>query len=966
MKRCVSILMILLVLMSCMLTSVPQIYASEKPSESRTIAIVFDNSESMYISNNQAWCQATYAMEVFASMLNAGDTLFIYPMHPITIEGNTYTMESPYKITDASQATTIRDIYTENAGGTPIESIDCAISGLQAVQAANKYLIILTDGGKFSKNGSNLNPSNTKKELDQRIQAQAGKDMTVMYLGVGSGACMPDTKPSEYFVKKQAVNSSDVLATLTDMCNQIFGRDVLPENRIHGNTIEFDISMSKLIVFVQGENISDLKIVGDSGKPIGQQISSQQTMYSTKGSGSDKYESVPDKSLQGVIVTYTNCDAGRYTVEYTGTATSVEVYYEPNADLDFVFTDAEGNTVDPNSLYEGEYRVSFGMKDANTGKLISSDLLGNPKYQGSYSINGKEYPITHNGYNGEVPISLKVGDSFDANLTVTYLSGYTISKNSSDFGWPSIGIQVVARPAGVLKLDISGGENTYYLQELEGASPYIIKVFYEGKQLTGDALKNVKLSWDEDSSAAKVKTSFSEDHYKLTLHHKDPSAPEQTPCGEFTLPVEATYTPSGTKEATASSEITYNIENARPAGELRLEISGGDDLYFLQKLEDGSPYIAKIYYEGKLLTGEALKSVELEWNRDASNVEIKKEFADDHYKLTLHYKDPSAPQDTVCGECTVNIQARYTPQNYNESQAQSTLSYNVKDDFSPLQIELYAPEDYIVISELESSKEIVVKLALNGAKLSSEDFAAIELDVDCGGIKYTITPCEQDSSCLIKLLPTEGIEENDYQIKVTAQHTDHVGRTTQAEDSAEITLSNTPLWVKWLFWIILLIILLLLIWFIMHIRVLPGHAHIRKKESKLMVDGEDQTQHASFDGKIRKEMNVTVKHGGKKIGFSMRVKPGSESYLCKKQTSRYAEAVDPSTVKKIGNATIDSIIVGSVKYMPDEKGTLVRTPSSKSPLKLKHGMNIIFSGEILSAGVKKPFNVTTKLNFKKK
>src|SRR5699024_8414267 len=134
------------------------------------------------------------------------------------------------------------------------------------------------------------------------------------------------------------------------------------------------------------------------------------------------------------------------------------VYYEPNADLDFVFTDSEGNNVDPNALYEGEYKVSFGMKDAKTGKLISSDLLGNPQYKGSYSINGQEIPITHNGHSGEVPISLKMNDAFEAHLTVTYLSGYTISKDSSDFGWPEGGIQVSARPAGDFRLEINGGD----------------------------------------------------------------------------------------------------------------------------------------------------------------------------------------------------------------------------------------------------------------------------------------------------------------------------------------------------------------------------------------------------------------------------------------------------------------------------------------------------------------------------
>lgn len=50
-----------------------------KNTVSRSIAIVFDNSGSMYMQGNKAWCRATYAIEVFASMMNVGDVLRVYP-----------------------------------------------------------------------------------------------------------------------------------------------------------------------------------------------------------------------------------------------------------------------------------------------------------------------------------------------------------------------------------------------------------------------------------------------------------------------------------------------------------------------------------------------------------------------------------------------------------------------------------------------------------------------------------------------------------------------------------------------------------------------------------------------------------------------------------------------------------------------------------------------------------------------
>ena len=55
--------------------------------KSYEIAVVFDNSGSMY--DNESWSRAKYAMEVFAAMLNEGDVLKIYPMHPVTTDGKT-------------------------------------------------------------------------------------------------------------------------------------------------------------------------------------------------------------------------------------------------------------------------------------------------------------------------------------------------------------------------------------------------------------------------------------------------------------------------------------------------------------------------------------------------------------------------------------------------------------------------------------------------------------------------------------------------------------------------------------------------------------------------------------------------------------------------------------------------------------------------------------------------------------
>lgn len=955
----------LFLLFTCALNGIPIAQAAQKEVESRAIGIVFDNSGSMYKDKELAWSRATYAMEVFASMLNKGDVLQIYPMHPITVNNVEYTMQSPFTITDASKASLIREIYTPNPLGTPIETMDWAAQGLRALKADKKYMLVLTDGDSFYLNNVKMTESESVRQMDARVQAYAGSEMSVMYLGIGKNVIMPSKAETEHFAKKQAKNSEDVLSVLTVLCNQIFGRDTLTKKYISGQKINFDISMSKLIVFVQGENVSQLTVTDASGKPVGNQISSSSTKYSTQGNGLYK-DFVSDTSLQGMMVTYEDCAAGSYTVNYTGTATSMEVYYEPNADLDFVFTDADGNTVDPSTLYEGEYKVSFGMKDAKTGKLISSDLLGNPQYQGSYSVNGKTYPITHNGYNGEERVTLSMDDTFEANLTVTYLSGYTIKKDSTDFGWPKLGIKVAARPAGELKLKISGGDSVYYLEELEDGASFRAEVLYQGKKLTGAELKKVVLDWNEADSKALIKTAVENDCYVLSLRHRNAADPQKTSCGSCTVPIRAAYTAKGSNEAKTQASLSYEIAAARPAGELQLEISGGDELYSLQDLKDGAPYIAKVFYQGEQLKKEELSKVILEWDPETSNAKLEQTLQDDHFEIRLHYKDPAAPQDTVCGECTVAVGARYTAPGCFESLAEAPLTYNIRDDWSPLQLELSTPEDYIVISKLDESRPITVLLTLNNEPLPPAEFAATQVQVDCGGIRYELTPDAQSSSYTVKLLSTEGIEKGDYKVRVEAQHTDHIGRVSETAEDAVITLGTLPIWLKLLLWLLLLLLLFIIIWLILHIRVLPKSYDISKHTGYHNFGGEDVSQNTKFRAALTKgTLTATAQYAGQKYGVTMKVTPGRESYLYKPSHKR-SVLVDPNSIRKIGPATLQDVLLGSAKYELDENGAkLVPAMQNQKPFELRHGSMIKYSGTILNAGVDTDVDVTMKPNFKK-
>lgn len=599
MKKCMSILLAVLLLLSCVLVGTPEVSAAKKAEKKRVLAVVLDNSGTMYIGKNggaETWCRANYAMQVLAAMMNPGDEMWIYPMNPIQIGKEGKASKDPLKITKDNVAQ-IREIYTPSAAGdTHIEALVDAREGLERANADEKWLILPTDGTEFYKKKKALGEEKSIELLTKEFN-ESVKKVNTMYLGIGSKAKSGFQVEGKYqYVERSAANSAEVLAKLTEMGNIIFGRDSVKGKRIAGNVLDIDVSMNKLIVFVQGENISDVKLGGSFD---GKQTDSRQMQYSTMGAG-DK--NAQDKSLQGMIVTYEAASAdayisaGKYPIEFSGTATSVDVYYEPAVELKYTFTDSEGNEVDPECLYEGDYKVSFGMVDAKTKEPVTSDLLGEtaPHYVGKYYINDKPHDFTADGYTGEVTVTLQKGDTFNAELDVTYLGGYT---DHAD-GWPG-GIVILPKPAGDLKIEITGGQETYSLQKLEEGTPYTLKFYYQDQLLTGDELKKVEIKPEYETSNAKlILESPDNDHVQLKLGHK--GDPKETPCGECQVEIVAFYEAPGSSKAQTRGSLEYEIKADSTALEIQMEAE--EDYIIISELSKGKLITAHVKLNGHDLT----------------------------------------------------------------------------------------------------------------------------------------------------------------------------------------------------------------------------------------------------------------------------------------------------------------------------------------------------------------------------
>ena len=606
-RAILSILLILMLTVS-MFPTVSLAGNAVKDEKSRDIAIVFDNSGSMYGTGNKRWCQAIYAMEVFAAMMNDGDTLSVYPMNDIEVNGTLYTSQSPLVVRNLNEVPQIENILTIHGGITPVETVTDAYNGLLGSKADEQWLIVLTDGTEFYQQSINLGVTRTQTLLSE-VLTEYNQTVNVMYLGIGVNENIKPTVSGSHYSRVEAVlDTSQVPSVLADMANSIFGRDQLVTN---GNSFSIDIAMKRLIVFVQGKDIDNIVLRDSTGKEFTNMISEYSPHYSTLGALS--HPSSPyDEALQGTIKTFADCPSEDYTVEYTGEMSSIAVFYEPDVDLVFRLVDANGNTVSTygDQYYAGTYKLQYGLVDRE-GNFTNSPLLGETNYSLACTLNGEETVYTATG-TGEIDIELAANDTLDLSVTATYLGDYTITRSGQELGLPVGGVTITPRPAGSLMMTVSGGADTYTLAEMEEKGVYDITFTRDGNKLTADELKRTELDVSVEGGVD-YEIVEAADGYQLCLRHQ--GAPEDTNLEECVVTIVGTYTnEDGEKAVSDPVQITFELEDE--AYKLRLNLDVPKKFLVISALAKAEPMKATITMGGQPLTAEQFALAQLNVNAD--------------------------------------------------------------------------------------------------------------------------------------------------------------------------------------------------------------------------------------------------------------------------------------------------------------------------------------------------------------
>lgn len=379
MKRLSCALIALLMVIPMLL---PVHASAVRTAPTRIINVVYDDSGSMYISREATWCQAKYAMEVFAAMLGDSDTMNVYYMS----DYETGTSKPPRLVLHGSSgpAANVASVHSQktNAMNTPFNSVRKAYMDLAAASADEKWLVVLTDGmfedGKLD-----------QSEIDDFF-AQKAYDVNVLFLAMGKDAAGIKEDPAQNISFFHATSASEILPMMTSICNRIFNSNRLDVDA-SGRTVSFDVPMGELIVFAQGEGVVLNGLIDSSGNAVPLTASPIEIKYSQ--CDARNYNSQPNTSLYGQLAIYQGYFApGDYTIDAENCKT-LEVYYKPGVDVVVQLTPKGGSApTDMNTLLAGEYTVSFALVDAVTGeKVNASRLLGDVSYQAQISNNGSTF-----------------------------------------------------------------------------------------------------------------------------------------------------------------------------------------------------------------------------------------------------------------------------------------------------------------------------------------------------------------------------------------------------------------------------------------------------------------------------------------------------------------------------------------------------------------------------------------------
>lgn len=540
-----------------------------KEERSYDIAVVFDNSGSMYEGTDR-WCKAKYAMEIFASMLDYtnGDRLTIFPMWEVTTDGTEINRELALIDVDLVEIKSLGDIQkitnlytTVYDYGTTFKPVEEAHNYLKKSRATDKWLVVLTDGAFNALNREEYVGLISAGELQSRLLKLAGNGINIQYLGFGEASQLKSKPSKNFYTSDKELSLQD---NLINICNMIFKRSELPPRYLEGKNFTADISMKKLIAFAQGNDAEIGTLISESGSSVEPLSSSGQRKYSTVTGNGYKIgsNSMVDKSLAGQVVTFDSFEAGKYTLNFSN-ADKIQLFYEPDVDMSVVLDGPEGMDFDPTkgAIPAGTYKVNVGLKDSKTGTdLTGHPLLGNVDLKVKVKTSDQDkYDTFQNG--AEVVLNPDTGT--DILIEGTYLDDYKISSEDDlNLKWlKGMNVEVPFVDFEV-KADVLQKDDWYVIKDSDSWQPIKVAITINGQPLTPEQLERVEFSHSCSSQTLsyRLEKSDAESAYYIYVGQTDENGFVQPEIGSYTFSFIGTNYTDAYGEVYTEKEETVNFD----------------------------------------------------------------------------------------------------------------------------------------------------------------------------------------------------------------------------------------------------------------------------------------------------------------------------------------------------------------------------------------------------------------------
>ncbi len=563
MVKVISLFLAILTVFSVMFLCFTGVSAAEitKTKKTYDIAVAYDNSGSMFQGKTR-WCDAKYAMEIFASMLDYenGDRLNIYTMWPVSIGNNTSQTTTHVTVSSVEDIDKIHNMYTQYepskcSAQTPYIPVVEATEALKASTMEEKWLIVLTDGA-FNQEGREDTSAKFSSgfPLDARLKSIAAQGIKVQFLGLDLS---DETKQSQLYKVTQSENllveystSSTLKNSLIGICNKIFQRHEL-KGKLNGSKLKLDISMSKIIVFAQGDSDKTPVLKDASGKTVAAKMDSGLRKFSDLSLSVDRYTK-PDykgdkvlvnNKLFGQVVTFEGLKAGEYTLENVDK--NVQIFYEPDVDISVVLKNSDGNEVSKDSKdnMPGEYKIEYSVVDRQTG----ADVTGSP-LMGKNGVEDLKCvaEITNGNDKKEVELAsgksvyLDAGDNVFFNIEGTYLDVYTITTrdNKSDFT-----IEIIPFPTvKELEIDIKPDDDGYNVSKQDEWKPVMVYLTLDGEKLSADQVARLKSTVNVEGVPFTYEFVPEKSAYAVYIGKSEDGKTTEVEKGSYKVEVNATYT----------------------------------------------------------------------------------------------------------------------------------------------------------------------------------------------------------------------------------------------------------------------------------------------------------------------------------------------------------------------------------------------------------------------------------------